>query len=57
MRWMQTAYVPIWNKLPQKCYQIQIAFDFGQYMQLFTINWTDQTKLWPNKCSIEIEHN
>ena len=37
--------------------KFKFAFDFVQYMQPTTINWTDQTALWPNKCSIEIENN
>ena len=54
---MQNAYVPIWNKLPQNATKFKFEFDFGQYVQLITINWTDQDTLWPNKCSIEIENS
>ena len=57
MQLMQTAYGPIWNKLPQNATKFKSAFDFGQYMQLININWTDQTTLWPKKCSIKIENN
>ena len=35
--------VHILNKLPQKCYQTQILRNFGQYVWLITIHWTDQT--------------
>ena len=37
--------------------KFKFAFDFGQYVQLITINWTDQTTVWPKKCSSEIENN
>ena len=43
MQWMQTAYVSIWNIWPQNATKFKFAFDFGQYVQLITINWTDHT--------------
>ena len=46
---MQTAYVPIWNKLPKNATISKFAFDFGHFMQPISINWNDQTTLWPNK--------
>ena len=54
---MQNAYVPIWNKLPKNATKFKFAFDFGHFAQPISINWNDQTTLWGNKCSIEIENN
>ena len=54
---MQTTYVPIWNKLPKNATKSKFAFDFGHFMQLISINWNDQTTLWPNKCNSEVENN
>ena len=52
---MQTAYVPIWNKLQQKCYQIQSAFDFGQYMQPISINLIIRLHYGPTNVALKLK--